>query len=168
MGGVKLLRSQKGFTIVETMIVLAVAGMILLLVFLALPALERSSRNNQRKEDVQAVLQVISHCELNNTGNLQPCMNNLQSYIQGKISFYDPSKVTFQGCPVVHGPCPTDIVSSVPAETNQDKVDIYYYAKCTADGSATATNAGASYNDLVALYALETGGSSAAAQCQQF
>jgi prepilin-type N-terminal cleavage/methylation domain-containing protein len=43
-----------GFTIIEVMIVLAIAGLILLIVFLAVPALQRNSRNYQRKVAVNA------------------------------------------------------------------------------------------------------------------
>ena len=40
---------QKGFTIIEVMIVLAIAGLIILIVFLAVPALQRNGRNTQQK-----------------------------------------------------------------------------------------------------------------------
>lgn len=39
--------NNKGFTIIEVMIVLAIAGLILLIVLLAVPALQRNSRNTQ-------------------------------------------------------------------------------------------------------------------------
>jgi prepilin-type N-terminal cleavage/methylation domain-containing protein len=38
--------NQKGFSIIEVLIVLAIAGLIMLIVFLAVPALQRNSRNN--------------------------------------------------------------------------------------------------------------------------
>ncbi|MEI7632454.1 MAG: prepilin-type N-terminal cleavage/methylation domain-containing protein, partial [bacterium] len=40
-----------GFTIIEVMIVLAIAGIIMAIVFLAIPAIQRSNRNTQRKSD---------------------------------------------------------------------------------------------------------------------
>jgi prepilin-type N-terminal cleavage/methylation domain-containing protein len=46
---------SRGFTIIEVMIVLAIAGTILLIVFLAIPALQRSERNHNRKEAVYFV-----------------------------------------------------------------------------------------------------------------
>jgi prepilin-type N-terminal cleavage/methylation domain-containing protein len=48
-------RKQSGFTIIELMIVLTIAGLIMLLVFLAVPALQRNSRNYGRKVAVQSV-----------------------------------------------------------------------------------------------------------------
>lgn len=47
--------TKKGFTIIEVVLVLAIAGLIFLMVFLALPALQRSQRDTQRKQDVAMV-----------------------------------------------------------------------------------------------------------------
>jgi prepilin-type N-terminal cleavage/methylation domain-containing protein len=67
----KLKRSEsKGFTIIEVMIVLAIAGLILLIVFLAVPALQRTARNTQRKNDVSAVAAAVANFESNNGGSL--------------------------------------------------------------------------------------------------
>jgi prepilin-type N-terminal cleavage/methylation domain-containing protein len=44
-------KHSEGFTIIEVLIVLAIAGLILLVVFLAVPALQRSQRNSARKTD---------------------------------------------------------------------------------------------------------------------
>lgn len=41
---------NKGFTIIEVVLVLAIAGLIFLAVFLALPALQRNQRDTQRKK----------------------------------------------------------------------------------------------------------------------
>jgi prepilin-type N-terminal cleavage/methylation domain-containing protein len=48
-------KKASGFTIIETMIVLAIAGLILLIVLLAVPSLERAARNNARKHDVALI-----------------------------------------------------------------------------------------------------------------
>lgn len=47
---ISLKKKLGGFTIIEVMIVLAIAGLIMLIVFLALPALQRNSRNYDRKQ----------------------------------------------------------------------------------------------------------------------
>jgi prepilin-type N-terminal cleavage/methylation domain-containing protein len=52
-------KSKEGFTIIEVMIVLAIAALILLVVFLAVPALQRSQRNNARKSDASRVAAAI-------------------------------------------------------------------------------------------------------------
>lgn len=56
----KIKKDNKGFTIIEVLIVLAIAGLILLVVFLAVPALQRQSRNTQLKSAVTSVLGGIS------------------------------------------------------------------------------------------------------------
>ena len=49
----------EGFTIIEVVLVLAIAGLIFLMIFVALPALQRSVRNNQRKKDTQRVYTAV-------------------------------------------------------------------------------------------------------------
>ena len=61
--------NRKGFTIIEVMIVLAIAGLILLIVFLAVPALQRNSRNTQRKSDINNMLGAISELTANSNGS---------------------------------------------------------------------------------------------------
>jgi type II secretory pathway pseudopilin PulG len=62
---------SEGFTIVETLIVLAIAGLIILIVLLAVPALQRSSQNSNIKSDAEAVASAINDFESNNQG-VQP------------------------------------------------------------------------------------------------
>lgn len=154
--------SSAGFTIVETLIVLAIGGMILLIVFLAIPALQRSSRNDERRQDVQTVLQGVSHYELNNAGTIPDTgqlRTFLNAYEKGKLTFYDPNNVT------VNTPLATDAPQTFPsAAVAQDDILINNHAKCSANGQAT--NQGAGYSDVVALYNVETG-TGVAAQCQQ-
>lgn len=49
------INSKKGFTIIEVVLVLAIAGLIFLMVFVALPALQRSQRDSQRRNDMSRV-----------------------------------------------------------------------------------------------------------------
>lgn len=63
-------KRQEGFTIIEVLIVLAIAGLILLVVFLAVPALQRNSRNTQRQNDVAGILGGMSEYVNNNNGEL--------------------------------------------------------------------------------------------------
>jgi prepilin-type N-terminal cleavage/methylation domain-containing protein len=65
-----LKKRQRGFTIIEVLIVLAIAGLILLIVFLAVPALNRSAHNTSAKNDVAGVLAAMSEYVDNNNGSL--------------------------------------------------------------------------------------------------
>ena len=44
---------DRGFTIIEVVLVLAIAALIFLMVFIALPALQASQRDTARKNDVR-------------------------------------------------------------------------------------------------------------------
>ena len=46
-----LSKNKKGFTIIEVLIVLAIAGLIIVIVLLAVPGLQRNNRNTARKTD---------------------------------------------------------------------------------------------------------------------
>lgn len=59
---------SEGFTIIEVMIVLAIAALILLIVLLAVPALQRNSRNTTIKNDASAVAGGINTSESDNNG----------------------------------------------------------------------------------------------------
>jgi prepilin-type N-terminal cleavage/methylation domain-containing protein len=61
-------RKEEGFTIIEVLIVLAIAGLILLIVFLAVPALQRNSRNTSRKTDVGRVSGALQEWQSNHNG----------------------------------------------------------------------------------------------------
>lgn len=61
---------KKGFTIIEVVLVLAIAGLIFLVVFLALPALQRGQRDTQRKNDAGRVVSQITTFQTNNQGAL--------------------------------------------------------------------------------------------------
>jgi len=60
----------KGFTIIEVVLVLAIAGLIFLVVFLALPALQRGQRDTQRKQDLGKVMSQVTSYQANNQGAL--------------------------------------------------------------------------------------------------
>jgi prepilin-type N-terminal cleavage/methylation domain-containing protein len=68
INNLKLRKGQSGFTIIEVMIVLAIAGLILLIVFLAVPALQRNSRNTTAKNDAASVAAAMNEYKSNNDG----------------------------------------------------------------------------------------------------
>lgn len=59
-----------GFTIIEVVLVLAIAGLIFLMVFIALPALQRSQRDTQRRENMTALADAVINYQGNNNGKL--------------------------------------------------------------------------------------------------
>lgn len=68
MDGIKTYKnSYDGFTIVETLIVLAIAAVVITIVLLAVPALQNNSRNSDIKNDAAAVAAAIEDFETNTT-----------------------------------------------------------------------------------------------------
>lgn len=64
------INNKKGFTIIEVVLVLAIAGLIFLMVFIALPALQRSQRNTQRRDDYSMLSTAVTNYMSNNGGRL--------------------------------------------------------------------------------------------------
>lgn len=62
--------NNRGFTIVETLIVLAIAAIIIIIVLLAVPALQRTTRNTDIKNDAGAITAAFNDFESNNGGSL--------------------------------------------------------------------------------------------------
>ncbi len=65
----KLFKKEEGFTIIEVVLVLAIAGLIFLVVFLALPQLQASRRDTQRKSDAGRLLAAVENWAGNHSGN---------------------------------------------------------------------------------------------------
>jgi prepilin-type N-terminal cleavage/methylation domain-containing protein len=64
----QLSQTKAGFTIIEVVLVLAIAGLIFLMVFVALPALQRSQRDTQRRNDLSRVDTSLVQYQTNNQG----------------------------------------------------------------------------------------------------
>src|SRR4051812_37120462 len=91
------LKQKEGFTIIEVLIVLAIAGLILLIVFLAVPALQRNSRNTQRRNDVAGILGAVSEYA-NNTNGSFPATGNLTAFTnaQPNLGYYTAANVAWK------------------------------------------------------------------------
>jgi prepilin-type N-terminal cleavage/methylation domain-containing protein len=68
-------RKASGFTIIEVMIVLAIAGLIMVIVFIAVPQLQRNQRDNARQNIANRVKAEIETYAGNNQG-LYPFKNS--------------------------------------------------------------------------------------------
>ena len=62
--------TKKGFTIIEVTLVLAIGGLIMMMVFLALPALQRAQRDTQRTDDISRLITQLNQYQSNNRGKL--------------------------------------------------------------------------------------------------
>lgn len=62
------LKDKKGFTLIEIVLVLAIAGLILVIVFLAVSGAQRSRRDSQRKNDLSRIAAQLEQFASNNNG----------------------------------------------------------------------------------------------------
>lgn len=168
--------ASRGFTIIEIMFVLAIGGLILLLVFQALPALQRNSRNNQRKQDVAALLAIISHYELNNSGNLPPtCDGGTTPKCNGVLGLakIDQNLTFYTGDDIGIYPVTAQTAyniddSDYPSPASKNWLQIHNYDRCQSPGnSSIAVTQGAGYNDVAAIFHIENGDGTYTLQCEQ-
>lgn len=84
---------RKGFTIIEVVLVLAIAGLIFLMVFVAFPALQRSQRDTQRRDDMARFMSQLTQYQSNNNGNIPSDYDKfIANYLRvGGDAFEDPS-----------------------------------------------------------------------------
>ena len=76
-------KHEPGFTIIEVSLVLAIAGLIFLMVFIALPALQRSQRDMHRKNDMNRAASALNRYKSNNKGELPNFPNPVFSQVVG-------------------------------------------------------------------------------------
>ncbi len=67
------IKSKKGFTIIEVLIVLGIAGLILVSMLLAVPTLQKRQRNHERDSDARLIYAAISECLANNRNQTSRC-----------------------------------------------------------------------------------------------
>ena len=144
----QLKKKQEGFTIIEVLIVLAIAGLILLIVFLAVPALQRNSRNTQAKSAAASVLAVVNEYTANNNGSMPGYIGIAAN---GDISV-GTTQATAQVMSKTQGGYIAAVDLTVPAATGI--FNVATNRKCSGTGLLAGTQ-----NRAVAVqYAIETAG----------
>lgn len=67
--------NKQGFTIIEVVLVLAIAALIFLMIFVAWPALQRNQKDTARKNDASSVAAAIGSYKSNNSGKIPTTSN---------------------------------------------------------------------------------------------
>lgn len=88
---------KRGFTIIEVSLVLAIAGLIFLMIFIALPALRRTQRDSQRRDDMMAFLKEVKSFQTNNRGALPTSSDTVINYTWGTDSIAKAGVATWGG-----------------------------------------------------------------------
>lgn len=124
---------QKGFTIIEVVLVLAIAGLIFLMVFIALPALQRNQRDQQRRSDVGRMISQLTQYQTDNRGQLPNSTSQLNTFVSQYLrtesgeQFSDPNEGNYT-------------VTLASSSTEPNKGQITYHAQyiCGDGGSLQA------------------------------
>ncbi len=171
---------KQGFTIIEVALVLGIAGLIFLMMMIALPALQRQQRDTARKEDINNLIANIKKYQTNNRGALptndENTMTNWDAFFRdymkdGKEGFEDPSSGEMYN--VKQFSCRTsgttddvcndsDAEEAISAATgksfdeNEFNMTILIGAKCADDdrGALFSSNP----RKVAVIYKLESGG----------
>ncbi len=164
----KFKKSQTGFTIIEVLIVLAIGGLIMLIVFLAVPALQRQQRNTGRKSDAARIAAAASNFVTNNNGTMPAAGStaNANTIIAdaGPLSQYPVSSgwagnnaLAAQRLNIVAG-------AAANAAITVDGMQLVVGAICNAAGGG-ATSSGASPRSMALQYPTENNGGAFAGLC---
>ena len=143
---------KNGFTIVETSLVLAIGGLILVLAFFVLPGLWRSQRDSQRKDDMMLFADAVKKYQSNNNrGTLPTSVEELGTvktkYVSG--NFEDPltgNAYTFKYFNCNDGKIASGAVCTTPAneisEENEVTGNIYFVSSASCgDGNKAVKSA---------------------------
>lgn len=157
-------KNNKGFTIIEVLIVLAIAGLIMLIVFLAVPALQRNSRNTRKRDDVGKALSAVSDWSTNNGGKIPAAAD---------ISAIQDEAGLSTGISLVLGAKKAGVVDG-----SQDVIQIITGSTCSGSGVTTDLIGKQKKADLAplvadganraisAVFLLEAAGNELTSQCQ--
>ena len=124
---------QKGFTIIEVVLVLAIAALIFLMVFIALPALNRNARDQSRKTVQGKVVSAIGTYATNHR-------NQQFSHVTDLAPYLDVTKPQGDGDELdnVDGYTLEEASSFVADNITQDKITLIKGQKCNTDGDGVA------------------------------
>lgn len=154
--------NKKGFTIIEVVLVLAIAGLIFLMVFLALPALQRSQRDSQRKNQLNAIAAQLENYRAANKGRYVidwPDNNQLESFVQGYlVPFEDEYKDPSTGELYTFLKCGSKVNCGTGAGLESLEIgEVYYNSGAYCDGERFIDKPG-SASFFVLITKMEGGG----------
>lgn len=151
-------QKDEGFTIIEVVLVLAIAALIMLMVFIALPALQRNQRDTTRKNDISRLQSAINNYKSRNRGALP---TNYESFFASDLRksgdlFDDPSGGPY----VANVPTSGSFSKGGTQQTYSDgnAAQIYIYEGLSCDGEDAVGNVNGSARKVAIVKPLEGGG----------
>lgn len=134
--------TRRGFTIIEVVLVLAIAGLIFLMVFVALPALQRNQRDQARKGDVGLVATAVTNYTSNNRGSY-PGTTALKDALGAADSSATETTFSELSTNIKNVTVHSSTSGSVDSSVDDGVITVYKGRKCgvvSADGGFTLTS----------------------------
>ena len=139
--------NNKGFTIVEVLIVLAIAGVILATILIAVPALQRNSRNTQVKQAATALVAGAQEYAAANGGTLPASATWSAPTVTWGPSTTNQTKTTVSG-----GITVTPSLGSATIPTSFAANTVYLITGATCSGNTAVSGTG-----TAVVYTVEAG-----------
>lgn len=131
---------RSGFTIIEVVLVLAIAGLIFLMVFVALPALQRSQRDTQRRDDIARLATAITQYQTNNNNALPTDGTALiNNYLGGSDEFSDPLGGAYT-ISIKDRRTSSNGNASNSYSSGNYQISLYTYANCEGEAAVANNN----------------------------
>ncbi len=127
-----LKKRSQGFTIIEVLIVLAIAGLIILIVFLAVPALQRNNRNTQIRNNAGSVLGGVNEFVSNNNGQLP---TGIATAADGTVTISGGAGTSAVTTKIKAG---TTAINGTAMPANTGSIVVYLDRKCNGNAFAAA------------------------------
>ena len=154
-------RQDEGFTIIEVVLVLAIAALILLMVFLALPALQRNQRDTTRKNDISRLQSAINNYKSRNRGGLPQTASGSSSTYTYAAFFNDDLRRSGDQFADPTGGDYVPVVKTDDTAENWDEAkanEIYIYRGMSCDGENVKGSLNPGARKVAIVKPLEGGG----------
>lgn len=159
-------KRQEGFTIIEVLIVLAIAALILLIVFLAVPALQRSSRNNGRSADAARISATVNSYVANHNGT-PPAQADAAQILSDAGTLGQYPTIVSNTCTLTDNAQDFCIVTGAQGAfagaTSLNDLRVATSARC--DGATPGAAVGGAPREMAVQYAFESSGGTITPQC---
>ena len=157
------INTKRGFTIIEVVLVLAIAGLIFLMVFIALPNMQRSQRDTQRRNDYATLSANITNYITNNNGRLPGNTDGTVTTLAAKtyinVEGKDPSGTayTLKTFQLSSGKSSEDIsgvgkVTALTSNGTAPKVFVVGHSHCSLDSDTKKSTANGVEGSSIPVY----------------
>ena len=152
----RTIKKENGFTIIEVVLVLAIAALIKLHVIMALPALQRGQRDTQRKNDVSRLQAAVSNYKARNKGRIPDGQAAWNSFFSTDLRTADDTFADPTGDDYV--PKLMSNNTAAPAFKDDDPKNMYIYVGARCNGETVQGNVASNARKVVIVKPLEGGG----------